>query len=71
VLHLDRVGNEGGGIKAEHYLQASAAKPKPVVAALPHTASMVPLVWMAGGCSLLAAWALRVARRKKDASQTI
>ncbi len=34
-------------------------KPKPVIAKLPHTASLLPLIWMLGGMSLLGAAVLR------------
>ena len=39
-----------------------AAKARPVVAALPHTASELPLVWLAGLLSLIAAGALTTRR---------
>jgi hypothetical protein len=65
LLHVDRVGNEGGGVKAEHYMPIVAVKTRPVVAALPHTGSMMPLVWGAGALSLLGACVLRVTRRKR------
>ncbi len=37
-------------------------KPKPVIAKLPHTASLLPLVWMLGAMSLLGAAILRLIR---------
>ena len=37
-------------------------KPKPVIAKLPHTGSMMPLVWLMGGISLMGAALLRVFR---------
>ena len=50
-----------GGIKAERYQQvASLAPHKPVVSRLPHTASYLPLVMLAGLLSLAAAAGLRL-----------
>ena len=71
LLHLDKVGTEGGGIKAEHYVQASTPKARPVVASLPHTASYRPVVWFMTPFFLLAAGLVRVQRLscvRKDAS---
>ncbi len=42
--------------------QPAVRKPKPVIAKLPHTASMMPLVWMMGGMALLGAAILRMFR---------
>jgi hypothetical protein len=47
-------------IKAERYTEVASVDHKPVIKALPHTASLVPLVWLVGFCSLLAATVLRV-----------
>ncbi len=56
-------------IKAERYEQASAAAPrKPVVGALPHTASYLPWVWLLSLCSLLGAAIVRVLRIKNASS---
>lgn len=41
---------------------AGVRKPKPVIAKLPHTASMMPLLWMLGGFSLAGAALLRALR---------
>jgi hypothetical protein len=65
VLSLEQVGPSGAGdsakpsIKAERYTQVASVQ-KPVIKALPHTASRVPLVWLLGFCSLLAAALLRL-----------
>jgi len=68
VLHVDKVGTEGGGIKAEHFMPVAATKPRPVVAALPHTGSMMPLAWVAGVMSLVGAGVLRLASRSRRKS---
>jgi hypothetical protein len=67
LLSLEQVGPSGAGdtaspkpsIKAERYSQVASVQ-KPVIKALPHTASRVPLVWLLGFCSLLAAALLRL-----------
>jgi len=53
-------------VKAEHLMPAT--KPNPVVASLPHTGSMMPLVWGGGILSLLGAGVLRATRRKSHAA---
>jgi len=63
LLSLEQVGpsdaaNAKPGIKAERYTQVASVQ-KPVIKALPHTASRVPLVWLVGFCSLIAAIMLR------------
>jgi hypothetical protein len=63
LLSLQQVGPSDAaeakpGIKAERYTQVASVQ-KPVIKALPHTASMVPFVWLAGFCSLIAAAMLR------------
>ncbi|MDE1176955.1 MAG: hypothetical protein PW789_10160 [Edaphobacter sp.] len=68
LLHVDRVGSEGGGVQAEHYMASASPKQRPVVAALPHTASGMPLLWLAGVLSMLAAGLLRLTRRTDDAA---
>jgi hypothetical protein len=58
VLSLGEVsGSASPGIKAERYQQAmvASASPKPVVKSLPHTASLMPWVWLAGIFSLAGA----------------
>ncbi len=53
--------NTSGGIKAERYQQVASVTPhKPVVSRLPHTASYLPLVMLAGLLSLAAAAGLRL-----------
>ncbi len=61
-------GQQSPGIKAVRYQETASAAHKPVIAALPHTASQIPLVWLAGFCSLMAAVILRVFRLRKHAS---
>lgn len=72
LLHLDQVSGGQGSIKAERYESASSPQQKPVVASLPHTASSMPLVWLAGLGALLAGVFLRILRiravRSRDAA---
>jgi hypothetical protein len=53
-------GNEKAGIKAERYQTVASVSHKPVIAALPHTGSQMPLLWLAGLGSLMMAGVLRV-----------
>ena len=56
-------GDAAPSIKAERYQQVASAKPpKPVVSALPHTGSEMPLVWLVGAFSLAGAGVLRIRR---------
>jgi hypothetical protein len=73
LLSLEKVGPDGHapGIKAVRYEQGSSASHKPVISALPHTASQLPLIWLVGLCSLLAAVMLRVLRLQKTGAQTV
>ncbi|MBB5338913.1 hypothetical protein [Tunturiibacter gelidoferens] len=63
LLSLEQVSGTGDaakpGIKAERYTQVASVQ-KPVIKALPHTASPVPLVWLLSYCSLIAAALLRL-----------
>ncbi|WP_158941955.1 hypothetical protein [Granulicella sp. S190] len=63
LLSLQQVGPSDQaakpGIKAERYTQVASVQ-KPVIKALPHTASLVPLVWFVGFCSLIGAALLRL-----------
>lgn len=65
LLSSTEVGGSGSGpaIKAERYQQVASVHPpkpvKPAVAALPHTASKLPLVWLFGGFCLLGGIGLR------------
>jgi hypothetical protein len=72
LLHLDQVSGGQGSIKAEKYETASSPQPKAVVASLPHTASLMPVVWLVGLGALLAAAFLRIFRiravRSRDAA---
>jgi hypothetical protein len=67
LLSLEQVGpgTASPGIKAERYQQVASVSHKPVVSALPHTASFMPLVWIAGLCSLIAAGMLRFFRLQR------
>ncbi len=57
-------------IKAERLQQvASAHPPKPVIAKLPHTASLMPLVWIMGLVSLVGAGMLTTRRLLLDGSR--
>lgn len=61
VLSLQQVGPgvPSPGIKAERYQMASVGQ-GPVIRALPHTASLIPWVWLMGLCSLVSAGLMRV-----------
>jgi hypothetical protein len=73
LLSLEKVGPDGHapGIKAVRYEQGSSVSHKPVIAALPHTASQLPWIWLIGLCSLLAAAMLRVLRLQRTDAQTV
>jgi hypothetical protein len=61
LLSLEQVGpGDATSIKATRYQQMASVSQKPVIKALPHTASLMPWVWLTGLCSLIAAGALRV-----------
>jgi hypothetical protein len=61
LLSLEQVGpGDATGIKAARYEQTASVSQKPVIKALPHTASLLPWVWLTGICSLMAAGMLRV-----------
>jgi hypothetical protein len=64
MLSLEQVGSgeHPPGIKAERYEQTASVNHKPVISALPHTASWMPLVWLVGFCSLIVATILRIFR---------
>ena len=53
---------EMGGASAPQAAPAPVRKAKPVIAKLPHTASVMPLVWMLGAFCLIGAALLRVFR---------
>lgn len=63
-------GETGPGIKAERYQKVASndapKPPRPKMAALPHTASEMPLVWLMGGLSLAGA---AVLSRRRMAGQ--
>jgi hypothetical protein len=71
LLSFQQVGPENSasgnssGIKAERYQQTASVARKPVVAALPHTASRMPLLWLATLCALCAAVLLRVLEMRR------
>ena len=63
LLSAERVGPSAApSIKAVRYQQAGYTPPKTPLAALPHTASRMPWVWMLGFWSLLAAALLHMFR---------
>ena len=74
LLSLEQVGPSSGpytakpGIKAERYTQVASVQ-KPVIKALPHTASRIPLVWLLGFCSLIAAFVLRLTTSQNRVSE--
>jgi hypothetical protein len=53
-------GDQAPVVKAERYQIASLHTQKPVINALPHTAGRLPLIWLLGFCSILAAASLRI-----------
>jgi hypothetical protein len=61
VLSLQQVGPgvSSPSIKAVRYQVSTNATPKPIIKALPHTASHMPWVWLSALCSLLAAMLIR------------
>ncbi len=66
TLSLQEVGSgaQTGEIKAERYQQtASVADYRPAIKALPHTASLMPVVWILGFGMLLLAGCLRWCQR--------
>lgn len=66
LLSSTEVGanSSGPAIKAERYQQvASVRPPRPAIAALPHTASEQPLLWMLGGVAFLGALGMGRLRR--------
>jgi hypothetical protein len=62
LLSVEQVqsGNQAPAVKAERYQIASFTPQKPLIQALPHTASQLPLIWLLGLCSILAALSLRI-----------
>jgi hypothetical protein len=61
LLSLEQVGpGDAMSVKATRYQQMASVSQKPVIKALPHTASWLPWVWLTGLCSLIAAVTLRV-----------
>jgi hypothetical protein len=69
LLSLEQVGpGDAVSIKAARYQQTASVSQKPVIKALPHTASWLPWVWLAGLCSLIAAGMLRVIASQSSTS---
>lgn len=70
LLSLQEVGpgDPVGGIKAERYQQVARADYRPAIKALPHTASLTPVVWMLGLCMLFGAGLLRWIRLTHQSS---
>lgn len=61
LLSLQEVGpgSPSGGIKAERYQLTANADYRPAIRSLPHTASLMPVLWILGFGMLLAATCLR------------
>jgi hypothetical protein len=70
MLSSTQVGpnDDAPAIKAERFQQTASVAKKPVIAALPHTGSTMPIVWMVGVFSLLGAGVLRVKRTALSAN---
>ncbi len=64
-------GDQASAIKAERYQETASVSQKPVIAALPHTASLMPLVWLLGVFSLVAAAILRIVRWQGRTSSSL
>lgn len=66
MLSFEQVGpggdttSSGKAIKAVRYQETASVSHKPVIGALPHTASWMPMVWLGALLSLVAAAVLRV-----------
>jgi hypothetical protein len=62
VLSLQQVGPgvSSPSIKAERYQLTASVNQKPVIKALPHTASLMPWMWLLSVCFLMAAGSLRL-----------
>lgn len=70
LLSLQSVGtgDQSSSIKAERYQQVASVSQKPVISALPHTASRLPWIWLVSFSSLLAAAMLRVFRVQRQSA---
>lgn len=67
LLSPTKVGpNAPAGIAAKRYQEVARVEQPPVVKKLPHTASLLPLVWLAGAFSLLCGLGFRVRRLAFD-----
>ena len=62
LLSFEQVGpgDSTSGIKAVRYDQTASASRQPVIPALPHTGSLMPMVWLIGFWSLAGAGVLRM-----------
>jgi hypothetical protein len=62
LLSVEKVrsGDQAPNIKAVRYQHAALANQKPLVDALPHTASLIPVVWLIGFFSIFAAASMRI-----------
>ena len=71
LLSSTRVGppNSEPSIKAERYQTASSVQPKPVLAALPHTASSLPIILVASLLSFAMAILFRWSRMRTPKSE--
>jgi hypothetical protein len=69
LLSAERVGpsDRAPSIKAERYQQVAENSQKPILSALPHTASYLPWLWLLSACSMLAAIVLHLLKTKQSA----
>jgi hypothetical protein len=67
LLTPTRVGpNAPAGISAKHFQDVASLTPPPAIRRLPHTASDLPWVWLAGGITLLFGFGLRGRRLREE-----
>ena len=66
LLSVEKVksGDQAPAIKAVRY-QTASSEQKPLVKVLPHTASLMPVLWLTGLFSVIAAVSMRVVLRSK------
>ncbi|HEV2709484.1 MAG TPA: hypothetical protein VGU67_04655 [Edaphobacter sp.] len=68
LLSAERVGPSDNtpSIKAERYQQVAGNSQKPILSALPHTASYLPWLWLLSAFSMFAAIVLHLLRTKQS-----
>jgi hypothetical protein len=73
LLSVQQVQSNGQAptVKAERYQPVSFAKQKPVIAALPHTASLVPLIWILALCSFIPAAVIRIVQWRRHTASPL